>query len=56
MVDTNFFIYANDKGSPEKRDRAKRMWNELLNSGDIPVISTQVLQEYYNTLTKKLQF
>jgi predicted nucleic acid-binding protein len=55
FVDTNLLVYANDDGTPMKRDRARAVWDELLRSQDIPVLSTQVLQEYYNTLTKKLK-
>jgi predicted nucleic acid-binding protein len=54
FVDTNVLVYANDAALPAKRDRATFIWNSLLNSPDIPVISTQVLQEYYNTLVRKM--
>jgi len=55
FLDTNFFVYASDDGAPGKRDRARQLWSEMLVSADLPVISTQVLQEYYNILTHKLR-
>ena len=55
FLDTNFFVYASDDGAPAKRDHAKQKWNGLLGSPDIPVISTQVLQEYFNILPRKLR-
>jgi len=55
FLDTNFLIYASDDDAPAKRDRAKMLWRKLLSDPDSPVISTQVLQEYYNVLTAKLK-
>src|SRR4051812_5923112 len=54
FVDTNLLVYADDLAAPQ-RDSARRLWRQLLDSPNVPVISTQVLQEYYNTLTKKLR-
>ena len=56
FIDTNFLIYVSDDGDSTKRDHAKMLWKQLsLTDPDSPVISTQVLQEYYNGLTKKLK-
>ncbi len=53
FVDTNILIYAYDRAAGEKRDKAltavKRLWNQ--GNG---VLSTQVLQEFYVNVTKKI--
>jgi predicted nucleic acid-binding protein len=53
FVDTNILIYAYDRMAAEKRDKAldviKRLWNQ--GNG---VLSTQVLQEFYVNVTKKI--
>jgi predicted nucleic acid-binding protein len=54
FIDTNVLVYANDAAVPAKQARAAFLWQTLLNSADTPVISTQVLQEYYNTLVRKM--
>jgi predicted nucleic acid-binding protein len=53
FLDTNFLGYTADENSPEKKKIAKRMLCELT-MNDQPVISTQVLQEFYNVATKKM--
>jgi predicted nucleic acid-binding protein len=53
FLDTNFLGYTADENSPEKRKMAKKMFSEFT-MNDQPVISTQVLQEFYNVATKKL--
>jgi len=53
FIDTNILIYAMDKYHPEKRSRCR----DLLKSLSIElkgVISTQVMQEFYVTATRKL--
>ncbi len=51
FVDTNVAVYAYDYGSPTKRRRAI----EVLDSPDDRLmISTQVLSEFYWTVTRKL--
>jgi predicted nucleic acid-binding protein len=53
FVDTNVIAHAHDRSEPEKRSRAasllSRLWRRR--SG---VVSTQVLQELYVVLTRKL--
>ncbi len=52
FVDTNVWVYATDRGEPDKRARAR----ELLASGvelDL-VVSAQVLGEFFVTVTRKL--
>ncbi len=52
FVDTNVFVYAVDEAEPAKRDIAER----VLASGEYGelVLSTQVLSEFYVTVTRKL--
>lgn len=50
FVDTNVFVYAYDPGEPVKRQRAR----ELLASASDVVLSTQVLQEFYAAVVRKL--
>lgn len=50
FIDTNVLAYAYDGDSPEKRDIARRVLNDLGGA----VVSTQVLLELYAVLTRKL--
>jgi predicted nucleic acid-binding protein len=53
FVDTNVLVYAFDKsGSPKKR-AAERLMNELMEEDRLRV-STQILQELFVTLTRKV--
>ena len=53
FFDTNVLVYAFDRGSPEKRRTAMRRLQEHGESGTL-VISTQVLSEFYVSVTRKL--
>jgi predicted nucleic acid-binding protein len=53
FVDTNVLVYVYDHDEPAKRERAKELVSELAER-DALVVSTQVLQELYVTLTRKL--
>lgn len=53
FVDTNVFVYLHDTDEPEKRQRAREELSALLETSTL-VVSTQVLQELYVTLTRKL--
>ncbi|MBN2207153.1 MAG: PIN domain-containing protein [Candidatus Aminicenantes bacterium] len=53
FVDTNIFVYAYDSSAGAKREAAGRAIAELWRSGT-GLISTQVLQELYVTLTRKI--
>lgn len=53
FVDTNVLVYADDLDSGAKRDRARQVLRDLLERGE-GVVSTQVLQEFFVTSTKKL--
>jgi len=53
FLDTNVLVYTDDQDSPEKKRRALELFATLRRrrSG---VVSTQVLQEYFVTATRKL--
>jgi predicted nucleic acid-binding protein len=51
FVDTNVAVYVHDHGSPEKRTRAVQLF---ASPPDRLVVSTQVLSEFYWTVTRKL--
>ena len=53
FVDTNVLVYAFDKSSSPKKRIAHRLMNELMEKDRLRV-STQVLQELFVTLTKKV--
>ena len=53
FVDTNILVYAYDAGSGTKHERARSVLRSLWVDGN-GVISTQVLQEFYVTVTRKL--
>lgn len=53
FIDTNVFVYADDKSAGEKRTRAISLLDELIRESRA-VISTQILQEYFVVATRKL--
>lgn len=53
FVDTNVIVYAYDKGSGEKHRIAADIMKDLWRSG-LGTVSTQILQEFFVTLTKKI--
>jgi predicted nucleic acid-binding protein len=53
FVDTNVLVYAYDADAGQKHDSATRLLTELW-TDRAGAISTQVLQEFYVTVTKKL--
>lgn len=54
FVDTNVLVYARDAGQPEKHPDALR-WIDRLWETSEGRLSTQVLNEYYVTVTRKLE-
>ena len=56
FVDTNIFAYAFDLSADVKRRRADQAIASLRSPDISPWISTQILQEYYNVLTRKFGF
>jgi predicted nucleic acid-binding protein len=51
FVDTNVLVYAHDEDEPAKREIALHVLEE---HADALVLSTQVLAEFYVTVTRKL--
>jgi predicted nucleic acid-binding protein len=53
FFDTNILVYLFDNDAPAKRERARALFQRHTQEGSL-LISTQVLQELYVTLTRKL--
>jgi predicted nucleic acid-binding protein len=53
FFDTNVLVYLFDADSPDKRKRARALFQAHAGAGDI-LLSTQVLQEFYVAVTRKL--
>jgi predicted nucleic acid-binding protein len=53
FFDTNVLVYLFDEDSPREQDRARQIFGEESRAGRI-VLSPQVLQEFYVTVTRKL--
>ena len=53
FFDTNVLVYLFDADSPDKRKQARALFQAHAQAGDI-LLSTQVLQEFYVTVTRKL--
>ena len=53
FIDTNVLVYSVDRHSPEKQRRAREILRTIEREGG-GVISTQVVQEFYVTATRKL--
>jgi predicted nucleic acid-binding protein len=53
FLDANILVYAQDRDSPAKRRRSREVIASLAQSGN-GVISTQVLQEFYVAVTRKM--
>jgi predicted nucleic acid-binding protein len=54
FVDTNIIVYAYDASAGEKHEKAFRLMEDLWNSG-VGIISSQVLQEFFVIITKKIR-
>jgi predicted nucleic acid-binding protein len=54
FVDTNILVYAHDAQAANRHVTAKRILGELWDSRD-GSLSTQVLQEFYAVVTRKLK-
>jgi len=53
FIDTNILVYAYDPSEPEKQEKAITFLDQLV-SNDQGLISTQVLSEFYVTITGKI--
>lgn len=54
LVDTNVLVYAHDLTEPVKRQQALDVLDRLVTS-NVGFLSTQVLAEFCNTVTRKLK-
>ncbi|HEX3046761.1 MAG TPA: PIN domain-containing protein [Bacillota bacterium] len=55
FIDTNILIYAMDRADPLKQRQSRAILQGLLDEDHSGVISTQILQEFYVTASKKLK-
>lgn len=53
FVDTNILVYAYDLSAGNKHDKAREIIKNLWSTGD-GLISTQVAQEFFVTVTRKI--
>lgn len=53
FLDTNILVYALDNHDIEKQHRARSIVKNVIEC-EFPVISTQVIQEFYSASVKKL--
>ncbi len=53
FLDTNVLVYTIDSNDPLKQSRARETLRTLAHQGS-PIISTQVLMEFYNVAANKL--
>ena len=53
FFDTNVLVYLFDADSPDKRKKARSLFQKHVEAGDI-LLSTQVLQEFYVAVTREL--
>ena len=54
FIDTNILVYTIDSYDKEKQRKSRKLLKEIAAKAN-PVISTQVLQEFYNVATVKLK-
>lgn len=53
FFDTNVLVYLFDRDAPDKQETSRTLFASEAQSGRL-IISTQVLQEWYVTVTRKL--
>lgn len=53
FFDTNILVYLYDADAPDKKERARELFETEASAGRA-VLSTQVLQEFYVAVTRKL--
>ena len=54
FIDTNLLVYTVDRNNKGKLSHARKLLENVI-ANDIPVISPQVLQEFYSATTTKLK-
>ena len=55
FVDTNVLVYDRDRRDPSKHERAQAWMSALWQHPGLGVVSSQVLTEFYWTVTRKLR-
>ncbi len=53
FIDTNILVYSIDQKNEDKKQKARRILKKIIDSHQ-PVISTQVIKEFYVVSTSKL--
>jgi predicted nucleic acid-binding protein len=53
FIDTNILVYSIDQNNSEKKEKARKTLKKIVESHQ-PVISTQVIKEFYVVATRKL--
>jgi predicted nucleic acid-binding protein len=54
FIDTNLFIYSIDQKEAQKKEKARKILKKIIEAHR-PVISTQVIKEFYIVATTKLK-
>jgi predicted nucleic acid-binding protein len=54
FFDTNILVYLFDAKTPAKQATSRSLWERACREAE-PVLSTQVLQEFFATVTKKIK-
>ena len=54
FLDTNVLVYAHDSSEPDKKDKSQKLIFDGLRAKTV-VISTQVLSEFFVTITQKVK-
>jgi len=54
FFDTNILVYLFDAKTPDKQAKARGLWSQACKERT-PVVSTQVLQEFFATVTKAVK-
>jgi len=55
LIDTNILVYAFDETEPEKKAKCKKIVEKILRGETKAIVSNQILAEFYNALTKKIE-
>lgn len=54
FIDTSLFVYSIDQKEAQKKEKARKILKQIVEAHQ-PVISTQVIQEFYVVATTKLK-
>lgn len=55
LIDTNILVYAFDEAEPEKKVKCEKILEKVLLGEKRVFVSNQILAEFYNALTKKIE-